>query len=137
MRIKGDAEMNNQEKGKQNIKSEIDIDFGHHEIVIKKRYEFYYTLNDILIAVWFIIGSVLFFWEATTLAGTWLFLIGSIELLIRPLIRIGRNTHLQRIGSTVSNFSTDDRNSSQTMDKTQQKVDSLEREIRSLKNDIT
>ncbi|WP_010529258.1 YrhK family protein [Lentibacillus jeotgali] len=100
--------MNNQEKGTQNTKSEIDIDIGDHEIAIKKRYELYYNLNDILIAVWFIVGSIFFFWEVTKDAGTWLFLIGSLELLIRPFIRIGRKTHLRRINSSVSRSSTND-----------------------------
>jgi len=45
--------------------------------------------------VWFIIGSVLFFNESTTTAGTWLFLAGSVELLIRPIIRLSRNIHLE------------------------------------------
>lgn len=75
----------------------IDVHIGKHEIIIGKRYGFIYTLNDILIAVWFIIGSILFFWDSTEGTGTWLFLIGSIELLIRPVIRVSRNSHLKRI----------------------------------------
>ncbi|CDQ40547.1 MULTISPECIES: YrhK family protein [Virgibacillus] len=126
--------MNNQEKKKQNYNSEIDIDIGDHEIIIKKRYEFYYTLNDILIAVWFIIGSTFFFWEGTKEAGTWLFLIGSLELLIRPFIRISRNIHLQRISTNGSDSSANDWKISEMMEETQQKVNSLEREIRNLKN---
>lgn len=78
--------------------TEWDIHWGKHEIIISQRYEFFYLLNDIMIAVWFIIGSILFFSETTTELGTWLFLIGSIELLIRPLIRILRSIHLKRIG---------------------------------------
>lgn len=38
-----------------------------------------------------------FFSESTTEIGTWLFLIGSIQLLIRPFIRIIRSIHLKRI----------------------------------------
>ncbi|WP_243637005.1 YrhK family protein [Rhodococcus sp. Eu-32] len=44
-----------------------------------------------------IAGSILFFGESTTTAGTWLFLGGSIELLIRPVIRLSRRVHLQRV----------------------------------------
>lgn len=84
------------ETNQQYKSSEWDIHLGKHEIVISQRYEFFYTLNDILIAVWFIIGSILFFSESTTEIGTWLFLIGSIELLIRPFIRIIRSIHLKR-----------------------------------------
>lgn len=52
-----------------------------------------------MVAAWFVAGSVLFFSESTTTAGTWLFLVGSIQLMIRPLIRLGRRVHLTRIGS--------------------------------------
>ncbi|MBF4607302.1 YrhK family protein [Curtobacterium sp. VKM Ac-1393] len=50
-----------------------------------------------MVAVWFIVGSVLFFSESTSTAGTWLFLVGSVQLLIRPVIRLGRRVHLGRI----------------------------------------
>lgn len=72
------------------------VTIGHEELVLRKRYEVLSILNDILVAVWFIIGSVLFFFPETTEAGTWLFLLGSIELLIRPVIRLTRNVHVGR-----------------------------------------
>lgn len=70
---------------------------GDHELVIRKRYEVLSILNDFLIAVWFTAGSVMFFYESTVTAGTWLFVLGSIELAIRPVIRLSRNVHLQRL----------------------------------------
>lgn len=70
---------------------------GREELLIRSRYEVLSIGNDILIALWFIVGSVLFFSESTTTAGTWLFLLGSIELAIRPVIRLGRRMHLQRL----------------------------------------
>lgn len=77
----------------------IDVEIGNYEIIIGRRYGLMYTLNDILIACWFIIGSIFFFSENTQGVGTWLFLIGSIQLLIRPIIRIIRNSHLKYIDS--------------------------------------
>lgn len=91
--------MKTQKEGTQNLNPEFDIDVGKHEVMIGKRYGFLYTLNDILIALWFIAGSILFFWDVTQETGTWFFLVGSIELLVRPFIRISRNTHLKRIRS--------------------------------------
>ena len=64
--------------------------------MIRQRYEMASTINDILIALWFIVGSVLFFSTSTTIAGTWCFLFGSVELLIRPIIRLSRTVHLAR-----------------------------------------
>lgn len=78
----------------------LTLRIGDEEIVIRKRYEAASIANDVLIALWFIVGSVMFFSEAWATPGTWCFLIGSVELLIRPLIRLSRHVHLQRIGSS-------------------------------------
>jgi len=71
---------------------------GPEELIIRRRYELLSIGNDIMIGVWFAVGSILFFSESTVTAGTWLFLIGSTQLLIRPLIRLRRNVRLRRIG---------------------------------------
>ena len=70
---------------------------GHAELVISQRYEVASIVNDILVAIWFIAGSIMCFSESLTRLGTWCFLAGSIELLFRPLIRLTRLLHLQRI----------------------------------------
>lgn len=75
----------------------IEFRIGHEEVVLRRRYEILSILNDILVALWFIVGSVLFFWEATTRLGTWMFLAGSIQLLIRPAIRLSRHIHITRL----------------------------------------
>jgi hypothetical protein len=67
------------------------------ERTIRERYELASIVNDILVATWFLVGSVLFFSPGTTFAGTWLFVLGSIELLVRPVIRLARWMHLQRL----------------------------------------
>lgn len=73
--------------------------FGHEELVIRRRYEVLSIANDLLIGVWFAVGSGLFFSPALTTTGTWLFLLGSVQLLVRPVIRLVRNLHLQRVGT--------------------------------------
>lgn len=75
----------------------LTLRIGHEELVIRRRYETASIVNDILIALWFTVGSVLFFSESLTTPGTWCFLFGSVELLIRPVIRLGRHLHLQRL----------------------------------------
>lgn len=77
----------------------LQLRIGHDELVVRRTYELLSIGNDILIAVWFILGSILFFGESTATAGTWLFLLGSIQLLIRPMIRLTRLIHIRRIGS--------------------------------------
>ncbi|MGW1679851.1 YrhK family protein [Saccharopolyspora sp. NPDC002376] len=72
---------------------------GCEELVIRRRYEVVGIVNDFLIAMWFILGSLLFFQESTTTARTWLFLLGSCELAICPVIRLNRFVHLRRLRS--------------------------------------
>ena len=78
----------------------VTIDLGHDELVIRQRYEALSIGNDVLIALWFLVGSILFFWEATTVAATWCFLLGSLEFLARPVIRLKRLTSIRRIGGS-------------------------------------
>lgn len=73
------------------------LDIGREELVVRRRYEALSIGNDVLIALWFLVGSILFFWETTTTAATWCFLLGSIEFLIRPAIRLARLVHIRRI----------------------------------------
>ncbi len=75
----------------------LEVALAGHELVLHNRYEVLSIVNDALIAVWFIIGSILFFHEDTATAGTWLFLVGSVELLIRPVIRLSRNIHIKKV----------------------------------------
>lgn len=75
----------------------VTLRLGHEELVIRRRYETASIANDILIALWFTVGSVMFFSPDWTETGTWCFLAGSVELLIRPLVRLGRRVHLRRL----------------------------------------
>lgn len=70
---------------------------GPDELVIRRRYEAASILNDIMIALWFVVGSVMFFSTAWEVTGTWCFLLGSVQLLIRPAIRLSRQVHLRRV----------------------------------------
>ncbi len=70
---------------------------GRDEIVIRRRYELVSIGNDFLIALWFLLGSFMFLRPDWVTAGTWLFVLGSLQLLIRPTIRLARHIHLQRL----------------------------------------
>ena len=76
---------------------DLDLDLpGEHELVLRGRYETLSVVNDLMVAVWFLVGSVLFLSESTTYAGTWLFVVGSAQLVARPAIRLTRRVHLTR-----------------------------------------
>ncbi len=79
--------------------SNITISIGHDELLIRNRYETLSIANDFMIGILFLIGSFFFFYPSMETAGVWLFVIGSAELLIRPVIRLARNIHLQKLPS--------------------------------------
>ena len=54
------------------------------------RFDFFGHFGEALIASFYVGGSLLFFGESTGRAGVWLFLIGSLIWLSRPLIRMAR-----------------------------------------------
>jgi len=60
--------------------------------------EIAYTVVDVTAAALFVIGSLLFFNESTTYAGTWLFVVGSVLFGLRPAIKLYREIGYLRLG---------------------------------------
>lgn len=75
------------------------LGLGPERLVIDRRYEVLSILNDFLIGIWFLVGSWLFFYPALESTGIWLFVIGSLQFLVRPVIRLARHVHVQRATS--------------------------------------
>lgn len=75
----------------------ITITLGREELIVRHRFEVYSILNDLLIALWFAVGSVFFLFESLYNAGIWLFVLGSVQLGVRPTLRLSRRIKLQRI----------------------------------------
>lgn len=75
----------------------LHINYDNLRIIIKERYDALNALNDILIAMWFLIGSFFFLDSDLTVDGTWLFILGSMQMLIRPIIELSRLIHIRRI----------------------------------------
>jgi len=74
---------------------------GHDELVIHQRYEVLSIINDFMLGLWFTVGSVCFFFEGNIKTlGVWLFVIGSVQLLMRPLIRLHRFVRFKRLPDT-------------------------------------
>lgn len=75
-------------------KAELDI--GSEQIVIQRRYKALGAVNDLLIAIWFLTGSILFFFDSLMTAGTWFFVAGSLQLLMRPAITLAELIHVRK-----------------------------------------
>ena len=77
--------------GMPKIKDEKDVyelDVGRFEIFFRKRYRLLSIINDLSLGLWFTVGSIMFFWSATQTIGTLLFLLGSLQLLGRPILKL-------------------------------------------------
>lgn len=55
-------------------------------------FELWYTIVDVGAAVSFLAGSLLFLWEDTKTVGTYLFVGGSALFLLKPAIRLMRES---------------------------------------------
>lgn len=80
-----------------NQDNEFDIDIGQRHVVIQRRYEALGALNDLFIAIWFLIGSFFFLTDSLIESGTWLFIVGSAQLIIKPLIKLTGLVHVGRV----------------------------------------
>ncbi len=77
------------------------LTLGHRELVIHQRYEVLSMFNDFMLGIWFTVGSFCFFYQgAVQTVGVWLFVIGSIQLLLRPAIRLHRYIYFKRLPDT-------------------------------------
>jgi len=76
--------------------SEIDIGLGREQLVIQRKYDAAGALNDLMIALWFLIGSIFFLDDNLMRTGTWLFVIGSAQFLLKPLIKLIGLIHMRR-----------------------------------------
>lgn len=84
-------------RGEHRSDPDLTLTFSHEQLVIRRRYEALSIFNDFLIAVWFLVGSVLFLFPAWQETGVWLFIAGSFQFLIRPVLRLSHRIHLRRL----------------------------------------
>ena len=75
----------------------ITISLGNEEIVLRQRYELLSILNDIGIFLFFTVGSVAFYWHELFNVGVTLFVIGSVQLGFRPILRFFRRVQLRSL----------------------------------------
>ncbi|MCI2774343.1 YrhK family protein [Staphylococcus petrasii] len=84
-------------------KDDVDLHFNtnkfnedNHAKQISFFYKALYQINDIVLGLIFLVGSFLFFSDTTVFIGTVLFVIGSIQMMIRPLISFIHDLKLSR-----------------------------------------
>ncbi|MXQ51827.1 hypothetical protein GQ671_11175 [Salinicoccus hispanicus] len=93
----------------KNEASAYEMDVGHFEIFFRKRYNLLSILNDLSLGLWFTVGSILFFWTATQTFGTIFFVLGSLQLLGRPILKLMHAFFMKReSGRTMDDSDTND-----------------------------
>ncbi|MCG9679129.1 YrhK family protein [Vibrio sp. Isolate24] len=53
----------------------LDLDIDNRHAVIQRRYEALGAINDLLIAIWFLVASLFFLNEPLVESGNWMFVI--------------------------------------------------------------
>jgi len=76
---------------------ELDLHVSRIELKVTSIYKLLYQLNDLILGLVFLTGSFLFFSDNTMFAGTVLFVIGSTQMLVRPIISIIHDFHLSKV----------------------------------------
>lgn len=82
---------------------ELELDLGREHIIVQRRYEAAGAINDLLIAVWFLVGSFFFLSNSLVERGTWLFIVGSTQLLIKPVLKLASLIHVNHVYQTKKN----------------------------------
>lgn len=75
----------------------LTLKLGHEQLIIRRRYEVLSIINDFVVAILFLIGSILFLFPEYEKAAIWLFIFASFQFLLRPTIRLLSHIHIKRI----------------------------------------
>ncbi|TRZ37806.1 hypothetical protein CEQ21_20465 [Niallia circulans] len=82
----------------------LNIAFGSLAIILKDKYQLIYTINDILIGLLFLLGTIFNMLLGWKVLGAVLYICGSILLLIRPVIRTCRLLRVKRLNKEKRRF---------------------------------
>ncbi|MDP8078882.1 YrhK family protein [Phocoenobacter skyensis] len=82
------------------------LDLKQKHIIIQRRYEMLGAINDLFIAIWFLIGSFFFLSDSLVTSGTWLFIVGSAQLLIKPTLKLISLIHVRKVYEKQGSAST-------------------------------
>jgi hypothetical protein len=72
------------------------IKIGKYEIFFRKNVGILDTVNNLMIALWFLLGSILFFFESMEIVRICLYIVGSVQLLVRPTIKLIQDISIRK-----------------------------------------
>ncbi|WP_174733649.1 YrhK family protein [Mesobacillus harenae] len=75
---------------------DVYISIGKYQMIIRQRYKVLSLLNDVLLGVLYLTGSILFLTNVSQTISILFFLGGSILMILRAILNIMRDLHLKR-----------------------------------------
>lgn len=78
----------------------VEVQVGKHIIFFNKNYRYIFIINELLLGIEFVVGSVFFFYESLKTAGIIIFIVGSAQMFLRPVLKIFHAVSLKKIGQT-------------------------------------
>ncbi|MBG9587900.1 YrhK family protein [Cytobacillus firmus] len=76
---------------------DVHIEIGKYKMVIEKRYQAVSFVNDILLGVLYLIGSILLLTDVSQTVSISFFLAGSILMIIRAGLNLLKDLHINKI----------------------------------------
>ncbi|MDV2683688.1 YrhK family protein [Alkalihalophilus lindianensis] len=86
----------------------LDVKMGRMRIYFDKRYRVISTINDLLIGILFVVGSILNFFDEAEMIGLISYLAGSTFLVARPILRLMHSATLRKEIQDKDTYTTDD-----------------------------
>ncbi len=92
----------------------LDVKAGRFRLYFDKRYRVLSTINDILIGVLFVAGSILNFFDGLDIIGKVCYLLGSTFLVVRPILRLMHSASLRNEMKDTDTYTRDENEKNDT-----------------------
>ncbi|WP_158595116.1 YrhK family protein [Oceanobacillus piezotolerans] len=72
------------------------LEMGKFELFFSRRYRLLSLVNDLTLGLWYVTGSILFLFHSTEKIGNIFFILGGIQLLGRPILKMTHAFFIRR-----------------------------------------
>lgn len=78
----------------------VEVQIGKHIIFFNKHYKYIFIINELVLGIEFVVGSAFFFFESLKTAGIILFIVGSAQMFLRPVLKIFHAISLKKVNQS-------------------------------------
>lgn len=79
---------------------DVEIELGKYQMIIERRYQVLSFVNDLILGVLYLIGSILFLTDVSKVVSISFFLAGSVMMIIRAGLNIFKDLHVKRVSNS-------------------------------------